>query len=185
MAVEDRTRWDKYYRQRKDYPAPDPLLLQFTPPANADEKPRALDLAGGVGQNGLWLAGQGYRTDIIDISRVALERARAEMTIQNLRNVNLLQIDLDNLELDDETYEVIAVFRYLKRSLFRQIKAAICPGGRVIYQTFNMKYLNVVPGFNQDFLLRPGELLEYFEGWKIIHHEESDHNTYLVAVKPV
>jgi 2-polyprenyl-3-methyl-5-hydroxy-6-metoxy-1,4-benzoquinol methylase len=129
MSSEDRIRWDNAYRQRlhRAYPSPDPLLLQFTPPldkalgnkvsdaeAQDDENShtpdnleesvtRALDLAAGWGQNGLWLAEQGYNVDIMDISRVALQRARAEMAVRNLRNINLLQMDVDDLQLEPET----------------------------------------------------------------------------------
>lgn len=187
MAGEDRVRWDKIYRSRTDYPNPDPLLLQYTPPvekAQGDEAPRALDLAAGLGQNGIWLAEQGYITDIMDISRVALQRARAEMTSRNLRNVNLLQTDVDFLELDDEVYEVICVFRYLRRDLFPQIKAAIVPGGRIIYETFNLRYLEVKSGFNRDFLLDVGELAGHFDGWQVVFSEDADHISRLVAIKP-
>jgi SAM-dependent methyltransferase len=183
MSAEDRVRWDRIYRQQETYPDPDPLLLQFTPPVEDDKEHRALDLAGGLGQNGLWLAEQGYSTDIMDISRVALQKARAQMAIRNLRNVNLLQVDMDTLELDEEIYDIICVFRYLKREIFPKIKAAVVPGGRVIYQTFNMRYLDIVPGFNRAFLLEVGELAGCFNDWKILCNEESDHNTMLIAVK--
>jgi tellurite methyltransferase len=115
-----------------------------------------------------------------------LQRARAEMAMRNLRNVNLLQIDVDTLELKAESYDLICVFRYLKRDLFPLLAAAIKPGGRIIYETFNLRYLNVVPQFNRDFLLEDDELQGYFGGWQIVHTEEADHHiSQLVAVKPV
>lgn len=187
MSADDRVRWDKIYRSMlsEPFPSPDPLLLQFTPPVEPDAPtPTALDLAAGYGQNGLWLAAQGYRTDIIDISRVALQRARAEMTMRNLRNINLLQIDLDELELDEESYDLICVFRYLRRDLYPQIKAAIKPGGRIIYETYNERYLEKVPAFNPKFLLELGEMANVFDVWNIVYYEEDDHNTRIVAVRP-
>jgi tellurite methyltransferase len=186
MSVEDRVRWDNNYKKmsHQPYPAPDPLLKEFTPVAKGEVAPRALDLAGGLGQNGLWLAEQGYATDIMDISRVALERARAEMGMRNLRNINLLQIDVDKLELKAEMYDVICVFRYLKRELFPLIRDAIKPDGRIIYETFNRRYLEIVPQFNQDFLLEDGELEGYFSDWHIVHTEEEEaYISQLVAVK--
>jgi tellurite methyltransferase len=188
MSIEDRVRWDNNYKKMSSnvFPGADPLLKEFTPLADGTSAPRALDLAGGFGQNGLWLAEQGYATDIMDISRVALQRARAEMAMRNLRNVNLLQIDVDTLELKAESYDLICVFRYLKRDLFPMLAAAIKPGGRIIYETFNLRYLDVVPQFNRDFLLEDGELQGYFSGWQIVHTEEADHHiSQLVAVKPL
>lgn len=186
MSVEDRVRWDSIFKRLVTlaYPTPDPLLLQFTPPTQEEEHRRALDLCGGQGQNGLWLAAQHYDTDIMDISRVALNRARAEMTMRNLRNVNLLPIDIDNLQLEPATYDVIVVFRYLKRLLFPLIKLATRPGGRIIYETYNLRYLDLVPGFNREFLLKVDELPKFFDDWDILYSEEIDHNSRIVAVKP-
>ena len=123
--------WDKVYRERhkQPFPAPDPLLLQYAPPT---ESGRALDLAAGLGQNGLWLAEQGYTVDVMDISRVALNRARSEMTMRNLRSVNLLLMDLDTLSLEVNHYDLLCVFRYLKRTIWDDIKNAVRPGGRII-----------------------------------------------------
>ncbi len=186
MAATDRIRWDAVYKQRNRnaYPAPDALLLDYTPPPPPSRERRALDLACGVGQNGIWLAEQDYLVDLMDISRVALARARAEMASRNLRNVNVFQFDLDDMDLDEETYHLICVFRYLKRDFMRKLKAAVIPGGRVIYETFNLHYLEVVPGFNRDFLLEPGELAALFDGWKHIHYAEPGHISQIVAVKP-
>jgi tellurite methyltransferase len=188
MSTEDRVRWDNNYKKMSSNPFPgtDPLLKDFTPDVTDIANPRALDLAGGFGQNGLWLAEQGYAADIMDISRVALQRARAEMAMRNLRNVNLLQIDADTLELKPESYDLICVFRYLKRDIFPMLKEATKPGGRVIYETFNLRYLALVPQFNRDFLLEDGELEGYFSDWQIVYMEEADnHISQLVAVKPL
>lgn len=184
MSAKDRVRWDTYFRQTasQPYPAPDPLLLQFTPTATPDA--RALDLCGGLGQNGLWLAGEGYNVDVMDISRVALNRARTEMMLRNLRSVNLLPIDVDGLWLDANSYDLICVFRYLRRDWFEMLKAAIKPGGRLIYETYNRRYLEIVPGFNPAFLLAPNELCEYFRDWQLFHWEEDGHNTRMVAIRP-
>lgn len=187
MSLADRTRWDDVFRQRLNtpFPDPDPLLLQFVPPTDPDDGLQALDLACGFGQNGLWLAESGYHVDLLDISRVALNRARQEMSIRNIRNVNLLQVDIDELRLEPNHYDVLCVFRYLKRGLFPLMKLATKPGGRVIYETYNMRYLDVLPGFNTAFLLNVGELVTFFNDWQILHEEENDHNSRLVAIKPM
>ncbi|MDX1993880.1 MAG: methyltransferase domain-containing protein [bacterium] len=186
MVAKDRVRWDGIYRKlsQQRYPAPDPLLFEYTPPVPPGQTRLALDLAGGQGQNGLWLASQGYTVDIMDISRIGLTRARAEMAMRNLRNVNLLQVDLDEVDFEEERYDVVCVFRYLKRSTLPRLKGSIIPGGRILYETLNLRYLEVVPEFNPDFLLLDGELAGLFEDWKILRHEEEGHTTQLVAVRP-
>ncbi|TVR24326.1 MAG: hypothetical protein EA396_01565 [Anaerolineaceae bacterium] len=187
MTAQDRVRWDAYYRERKNQPmpAPDPLLLQWTPPTREGQPaPRALDGAAGFGQNGLWLAEQGYVTDIMEISRVALSRTRAEVAMRNLRNINLLQVDFDELELDEMAYDVACIFRYLKRDVMPQLKASVRAGGRIIYETFNTRYLGIAPNFNAHFLLELGELDVLFENWTILHSAEVDHVSQIVAIKP-
>lgn len=187
MSVEERLRWDDIYQRlaQKPYPAPDPFLLQSAPTVPRDQHQRALDLAAGLGQNGIWLATQGYDVDIMDISRIALMRARAEMAMRNLRNINLLQTDLDDVELEREHYDLICVFRYLKRDLFPRLMDAVKVGGRVIYETYNTRYLEQVPAFNPDFLLDVGELKTLFMGWDIRFHDDTTHNEQIVAVKPI
>ena len=184
MSSQDRVRWDAIYadRSRQPFPPPDPLLLSYTPHVPESQERRALDLASGLGQNGLWLAAPGYTADLMDISRVALSRARMELAARNLRNVNLLQMDVDDLLLEDQAYDLICVFRYLKRSIIPTIRAAVAPQGRVVYESYNIRYLEQVPDFNTAFLLNLGELLGMFQGWKIIHYVEDDHISQIVAV---
>lgn len=184
MTVEDRVRWDEVFRLQAQtpFPAPDPLLLQTVPPAPPEA--RALDLCAGLGQNGLWLAEQGYATDIMDISRIALTRARTEATVRNVRNVNLLQVDVDEVFLQRDKYHVICVFRYLRRALFPNIRDSIVSGGRLVYETYNMRYLAKVPAFNRDFLLYLDELPRCVAGWHIVTFEETDESSRLVAIKP-
>lgn len=186
MAEADGKRWDAIYRQYNQgiFPEPEPFLFESTPPASQPGEQRALDLAGGLGQNGLWLASQGYVVDVMDISRLALVRGRSEMVKRGLRNINFLLCDLDEADLKQNKYQVVCVFRYLKRDLFPQIRACIKPGGRIIYETFNTNYLEIVPGFNREFLLAPGELAGYFADWKILHNSESGHVSRLAAIKP-
>lgn len=186
MSAEDRARWDGIYRQRsqESFPDPDPFLFEYTPPVAESDEKRALDLAGGVGQNGLWLAQQGYIVDVMDISRMALLRGRQEMVNLGLRNVNFLQVDLDSVDLKLNKYHLVCVFRYLKRDLFPQIRAAIRPGGRVVYETFNVNYLEVVPQFNPAFLLKLGELTGCFADWKVLHKSEIGYTSRIVAIKP-
>ena len=186
MSSVDRNRWDAYYRQRNQgtFPDPDPFLFESTPPASGRSEQRALDMAGGVGQNGLWLASQGYTVDVMDISRMALVRGRAEMINRGLRNINFLQRDFDSVDLKLNKYNLVCVFRYLKRDLFPAIRSSIQPGGRIIYESFNTKYLEIMPDFNPDFLLAPAELATYFADWKIVHHTYTNHISRLAALKP-
>ena len=186
MSGQDRIHWDSVYREQtgNPYPMPDPLLYQFTPPLREDQSAAALDLACGLGQNGLWLAAQQYVVSLIDISRVALTHAQTEAAQRNLRSVNFFQLDLDSIELKNEAYDLVCVFRFLSRDLMPQIRAAIKPGGRILYQTFNTRYLTIRPNMDPDYLLGVGELVGFFGDWKVLHISEPEHISQLVAIKP-
>ena len=186
MAVTDRIHWDEVYQRRANdpYPAPDLLLFPFTAPLRQPGTAHALDLACGLGQNGLWLAAQGYVVDLVDVSRTALTTARAEAARRDLRAVNYFQHDMDDAGLEPETYDLIVVFRFLNRNLFPQIRAAMRPRGRILYQTFNTRYLNDRPEMNPEYLLVPGELTGYFGDWRILHASEPAHISQIVAIKP-
>jgi tellurite methyltransferase len=186
VTPQERQRWEQVYQARsKDgYPPPDPLLFEFTPPVLESGEHPALDLASGLGQNGLWLAEQGYTVDLMDISRTALMRAQDEMGNRRLRTVNLFQVDLDRPDLKLDYYEIVCVFRFLKRDLFPMLRASIAPGGRLIYETFNRGYLEAAPNFNPLYLLEPGELASHFSDWNILHNTEGKYTSRLVAARP-
>lgn len=187
MSIYDRQHWDSIYSERanKPLPPPDPLLFPYTPPVTEDRVYRALDLAGGQGQNGLWLAAEGYVVDVVDISRVALMQGQAEMARRSLRTMNFRQLDLDENKLDfDEPYDLICVFRFLKRELFAALRTAIRPGGRIIYATYNIRHLAEHPEFRREFLLEPGELAGYFADWRILYNADDAALSELVAIKP-
>jgi tellurite methyltransferase len=186
MSAKDRTRWDAYYTQRAEQPLPepDPLLLGYTLPLLPNESKRALDAAGGSGHNALWLAEQGYHVDLMDISRVALQRAQQEMARREVRTINCFQVDFDEAELQAETYDLIVVLRFLSPPLMAQLRAATLPGGRILFETFHRGVLRYKPDFNPAYLLQRDEALRFFSDWHLLHHADLSTTTQVVAVKP-
>lgn len=186
MSAQDRARWDAFYSERatEPLPDPDPLVLAYTPPLLPGDTQRALDAAGGTGQNALWLAEQGYHVDLMDISRPALLRAQEEMRQRNLRNINCFQVDFDTAELQPETYALIVIMRFLSQPLMTQLRAATRPGGRILFETFHQGYLRLKPNFNPAYLLQRGEALSFFSDWLILHHAELSTVSQVVAIKP-
>lgn len=67
----------------------------------------------------------------------------------------------------------LLVFRYLWRPLVPQLAEALRPGGLLLYETFteSQRDLPYGPG-NQEFLLRPGELIELFPTLSVLEHHE-------------
>jgi tellurite methyltransferase len=187
MSFDERVYWDSFYRKRRgsrDNPAPDPILFEYVPPMFEKRVYRALDLACGYGQNALWMAGQGYRTDAIDISRVALAVAQVRAARAEVKYLNLMPLDLDEAELQPSYYDVVVVMRFIKRGLMPLVRRSVRPGGRVIYQNPNTQYLHKYPDHDPEQLVRVGELTGYFADWNILHDSNVNGVSQLVATKP-
>jgi rhodanese-related sulfurtransferase len=143
---------------------------------NFDHLPKglALDLAAGEGRNAIYLATRGFDVDAVDVSADSVSRARARAR----RLGAPIRAVVGNVEdgtyiIPIETYDVIAVFNYLHRPLFNDIREGLKPGGVVIYQTFTTKQLELDGGpRNPEFLLKPNELAEIFDDWEIRHYRE-------------
>ncbi|RMF15380.1 MAG: methyltransferase domain-containing protein, partial [Gammaproteobacteria bacterium] len=166
-------------------PTSPPATLLIRHWRNLDTAPQdgpVLDLACGSGQNGLWLAHQGYSVDFADRSdealtdvRRALEQADQPFTRTICDRITprhpdlakrhrLLQVDLESgltPILPASHYAAILVFRYLHRPLIPQIIQALQPGGVLIYETFTRDQARYGRPRNPDFLLEAGEVLRW------------------------
>ena len=182
MSQEDMQRWDHKWNELAGKPfAPHPLLATNEVLLSGG---KALDLACGLGQNSIWLAGRGYHVIGIDISGVALSVAvrRARELDMSHRSV-FAQMDLDRWSLPTNMFDLICVFRFLNRRLFPEIKSGLRPGGLLFYSTRHMGLLNRQPGANQDYLLQPDELITEFSDWEIVHYEQGAENAQIITRK--
>ena len=85
-------------------------------------------------------------------------------------NVDLEQEGVN--PLPDDRYGGVLVFHYLHRPLIPCIKKALKPGGILIYETFTIAQQQFGKPHNPAFLLRPSELYEWFNTWKVLHYFE-------------
>ena len=64
---------------------------------------------------------------------------------------------------------------------------AVKPGGMVLFETYNMDYLNYSQ-FNKNYLLKTNELLEVFKDFKIIRYQSFDNGkeaySSIIAQRP-
>ncbi len=133
-----------------------------------------LDLAGGKGHNGLFLAKKGLPVVLCDVSEAALKCAKKSAQKEDL-NVEILRVDLEKEginPLDGNAYGGILVFRYLHRPLIPCIKKALKRDGILIYETFTLEQTQFGKPCNPDFLLKGGELKAWFRAWHIVHYFE-------------
>jgi SAM-dependent methyltransferase len=150
-----------------------------------DSKAQVLDLACGEGRNGLHLVENDINVVFADINGESLkqvEQAVNRLQLNKQKLAQYWQVDFEQDHFDQgndkplkaETFAAIMVFRYLHRPLMTQIKAAVKPGGIIIYETFTKQQAKLGRPKNPNFLLKPNELLEIFADWQILHSFEGE-----------
>jgi SAM-dependent methyltransferase len=138
--------------------------------------PPALDVACGLGQNALWLAGTGLPVMGVDASEQAVRRARDGATRR--RSPALFQVlDLESgapLPGGRAHWGLIIVFHYLHRELLPRIPESLAPEGLLIYKTHLAHPLRAPDARPRraEFLLRPGELLAAFPLLQVLVYRE-------------
>ena len=118
---------------------------------------RVLDLAAGKGRHARYFKNLGCQVTALD---------RDVSGLQDLAGagVEILAADLEDgslWPLGARRFDGIVVTNYLHRPLFPHLAAALAPGGVLIYETFGRGNERLGKPSNPDFLLRPGELLEF------------------------
>lgn len=165
--------WDERYRQEETPPQRGPASFLMENLHLLLKGGHALDVAMGTGRNALFLASLGYRVTGIDISRVAVERCRAEARRRGL-HLEAVCADLTSYPLPREAFQVVLDFYYLDRALCPRLVEALQPGGVLVFETFTLGQLQFGWGPKEkEYLLQPGELRGLFPELEIVVYREA------------
>lgn len=127
-----------------------------------------LDIAAGRGRHSRLFAQRGHKVTAIDRDVTYLTGLGAP--------VEIIQADLETpggaWPLGNRRFAGIVVTNYLHRPLFPSIRAALAPGGVLIYETFAIGNERFGKPNNPNFLLKPGELLELAAGLRVLAYED-------------
>lgn len=142
----------------------------------------ALDVACGRGRHAFWLAARGLDTVAIDRDEDALAFVNAEAARRGLP----LRAECVDLEAEDPPvapaeYDVVVVVHYLHRPLFPVLRAALRPGGILVYETFTRAQAQRGRPTNPAFLLDPGELRELVSPLEVLAEREGDFEGKMLA----
>jgi len=151
----DRARWNEKHR-RGGHDRPSIPLLMYQ---GRLTRGRALDLAGGCGENASILALAGWRVTLVDISDEALVRARRRAA--ELRaDVCLVQGDALRLPVRGP-FETIVVTNYLERSIAGDLMRLLAPGGTLLCD-------QPMKGLPEPYCVKPGEFACLFAGLEVL-----------------
>jgi len=119
-----------------------------------------LDFACGQGRHARYLAGLGYAVEAVDRDSAAL----AELA--GVAGITARCADVEGAPwpYGANQFDGIVVANYLHRPRLGALLDALRPGGVLIYETFALGNENIGRPSNPEFLLRPGELLQWVEG---------------------
>ena len=142
---------------------PSDWVVRWTPllPPGA----QVLDVACGHGRHVHWLAAAGHRIMAIDRDATLLA------PLAGVATTLLADLEADPWPLAGRTFDAVVVTNYLWRALFPALKAAVAPGGLLIYETFAQAHAALGRPRRPEFLLCPGELLD------ILRDGEADSST--------
>jgi SAM-dependent methyltransferase len=162
----------------QEFAAPSDWVVRWTPllPPAA----RVLDVACGHGRHARWLARAGHHVTAIDRDPALLA------PLASLATPLVADLEADPWPLPGQRFDAVVVTNYLWRALFPALKAAVAPGGLLIYETFAQAQAALGRPRRPEFLLRPGELIDLLrdgepvgpgrsfasETWHVIAFEE-------------
>jgi tellurite methyltransferase len=142
----------------------------------------ALDVASGSGRNAFWLAARGLNTLAVDRSPSSVAEISATASQLHLPlRAEVVDLEIEGATLPVSTFDVIVVVHYLHRALFPALKAALQPGGVLIYETFTRAQAQRGRPTSPAFLLEPGELRALVAPLEILFEREGDFEGKMLA----
>jgi tellurite methyltransferase len=167
MTTDDASRWNERYQQRAKDNFCQPRAFLTENIHLLSKTGIALDLATGLGDNAAALMAHGLRVMGVDISKIAVQRAK-----RRFPKIMAVMADLDHPPFSNFRFDVITNFYYLNREMLASLRNILKPGGIIVIETLTVEMLHRFPDLPRSYLLSPGELAEYFKNWEILRYRE-------------
>jgi tellurite methyltransferase len=167
--VNTKTKWNDRYRAATGEPQASRVLkenLHLLPGQG-----RALDLACGLGGNGMLLAQQGLHVDAWDIADVPVS-ALQDIALKRQLSIQAELRDVETHPPEPETFDVIVVSYFLQRDIVAEMIDAVKAGGLIYYQTFTRQRVSDRGPQRAEFRLADQELLHLFSSMQLVFYRE-------------
>jgi tellurite methyltransferase len=168
----DRARWNEKHRKGGHTLPSIPLLLY----QGRLKKGRALDLAGGRGENAAILALAGWEVTLADLSDEAVRLARARAG-ELKADVQVVQADALRLPFRGP-FDTIVVTRFIERSIAGELARLLAPGGTILCE-------QPLEGIAEAWCVKPGELAGMYPSLEVVLDTvDGDRSVYIGRKKP-
>ena len=157
---------------------PSSVLQTFLKMNHGLVQPKGIDLACGAGRDSVMMTLNGWQMVAVDYMDSALDRAK-NLAKNNQCELETIQLDLEKKELSDDInpfplewlgfFDLVIIARYLHRPLLKHLHSLLRPNGFIVYQTFMLGCEKFGSPKNPRYLLRDGELADFFPTYKILH----------------
>ena len=142
---------------------------------------QTLAIADGEGRNGVWLAEQGARVHAVDVSPVALDKAR-KLAEERRVTLTFEQLDVLAWAWPEAAYDlVVAIFIQFasppeRERVIAGIRRTLKPGGLLILQGYTPKQIEFATGGpgNAANMYSAELLSRWFGDWEITHLREHE-----------
>ncbi len=127
-----------------------------------------LDVACGSGRHTRWFHARGCAVTAVDRDAAALQG------LQAIARTLVADLEGQPWPLPGERFHAVVVTNYLWRALVPDIARSVAESGVLIYETFAAGNASVGKPSNPNFLLRPGELLQFASahGLRVVAYED-------------
>ena len=167
----DRARWNEKYRAGRTHVEPSVRLMMHQ---GRLAKGRALDLAGGSGENATILAMAGWQVTVADISDEAL--AHAGQRAGELK-ADIHRVQGDALRLPFRgPFETIIVTKFLERTIVSELVGLLAPGGTIFCET-------LMEGLPKPYCIKAGEYAKLFGDLEAVLDTADDTSAVFIGRK--
>lgn len=176
MGYRSKEFWDQRYGQRAYIYGKEPANFIAKNYDVLKPNSRILDVGMGEGRNAVFLAKKGHNVVGIDISSIAVKKARFLAKEAGVR-LEAIVGSIDKYQFRPASFDAIVCFYYVDPRLFPKFFSWLKPDGMLIFEAHTYKH----PGFKngkitKDEAVAPKSLIKWFADYSIKKFEEKSKN---------